>query len=468
MKRCFLAFALALTWSSGQATNLTLSKPILYLENGVPYTVFNLSWDNAWHHERNHDAAWLFFKLWSVNGDRQHIKVLKDGHAVVSTFATTGLKLAFKTSEDGVGLFVLPESKYRGKVEAIVKVMLDPASFEGVDTRSVFFDAYGIEMVHIPEGAFEVGYPGEKAAPYGSIYQPGKNGTLAGTVKITAEDQELLIAENGDLFYQAKRGYEGDQTGKIPAQYPKGVAPFYMMKYEVTEGQYVDFLNSLNQTEITARAITQAENYQAYGGSIEDKEYKFFTPFPDKPCKLTSWDDAMAYADWAGLRPMTELEFTKAARGPQPAQLGDFPWGTTDKTKMQRLPNANGELVMNNGWLEATLSDETKAFFGASFYWVMDLSGSLWERMITIGHPDGRAFTGTHGDGVLSAGSANETWPTGETQGGVGYRGGGFYGYTRAYHEYNPFSPISYRPYGGWHGTERNIAYGTRFVRSTD
>ena len=125
---------------------------------------------------------------------------------------------------------------------------------------------------------------------------------------------------------------------------------------------------------------------------------------------------------------------------------------------------------MINDWDEGNLSDTTLEYFGSSYYWVMDLSGSLWERVVSIGHPNGRAFIGSHGDGILSEDgkATNPDWPPAdENSGGVGYRGGGFYGYERFYHEYNPFSPIAYRPYGGWHGVNRNKAYGIRFVRSS-
>ena len=36
---------------------------------------------------------------------------------------------------------------------------------------------------------------------------------------------------------------------------------------------------------------------------------------------------------------------------------------------------------------EAKLTDATRDILGASFYWVMDLAGSVWERAGTIGHP---------------------------------------------------------------------------------
>ncbi len=47
-------------------------------------------------------------------------------------------------------------------------------------------------------------------------------------------------------------------------------------------------------------------------------------------CDYLSWMDLCAYADWAGLRPMTELELEKACRGGGvSATAGDYPWGST-------------------------------------------------------------------------------------------------------------------------------------------
>jgi hypothetical protein len=43
----------------------------------------------------------------------------------------------------------------------------------------------------------------------------------------------------------------------------------------------------------------------------------------------------------------------------------------------------------------------------------MELSGNLWERVVTIAHATGRNFTGQHGDGSLSPGgfATNSDWP---------------------------------------------------------
>ena len=309
-------------------------------------------------------------------------------------------------------------------------------------------------------------------ASYGSLYKSDAQGMYNGLYSIKEEKQTIPIAPTeGALYYQSSNDYIGDKTGTIPASFPKGIAPFYIMKYEPTQGQYATFLNSLSINQSQNRANFGGKNYYKLRGSIYYKEGQYMAKVPSAPCNHMSWDDAMAFADWAGLRPMTEFEFTKAARGPATPKKGEFPWGTNSKEQIQRVVAENSTLIMLNGWEESKLSDETKAMFGASFYWVMDLAGSLWERVITIGHPKGRAFLGTHGDGKLTnyGFATNDDWPKGiEETGGFGFRGGGFYGPGRDYHEFNPYSPISYRPYGAWSGGNRTEAYGARFVRSME
>jgi len=101
---------------------------------------------------------------------------------------------------------------------------------------------------------------------------------------------------------------------------------------------------------------------------------------------------------------------------------------------------------------------------------VFDLSGSVWEKVITIGNEIGRQFAGSHGDGILSFGHAtNDDWPSSDDEkGGFGYRGGGYYEIGTEYSVYNPHSPIGYRYYGAWSGGPRSIAYGYRAGRTAE
>jgi hypothetical protein len=56
----------------------------------------------------------------------------------------------------------------------------------------------------------------------------------------------------------------------------------------------------------------------------------------------------------------------------------------------------------------------------------LELSGNVWERVVTVANSDGRAFAGTHGDGALdSNGRADvSNWPSPSTAVGSGLRGG--------------------------------------------
>lgn len=455
------------------ASGLSISEPIIYIDENESYAVLNVSWENGWNNERNNDAVWLFFKLLRGENGYRHAKVNAEGHLINTLDPAQEVNIGYTVPADGTGIFIYPQSAFRGNINLSVKIVLDTESARNRNTRNALFKAYAIEMVRIPEGGFFLGDRDTSALKRGSFYRSDANGDYDGLYELRAEAQEVKIApEEGSLYYQAPRGYEGDQKGTIPAAFPKGVEEFYIMKYEPTQGQYVDFLNSLSEQQSHNRANFGGKNYYRERGSIEIKNGVYNAGYPNATCNFMSWDDAMAYADWAGLSPMTEFEFTKASRGTERPEDGwDFPWGSNSKLGIQRSISKNGELIMLNNWEESRLTDETKEVFAGSYYWVMDMAGSLWERVITVGDEKGRKFEGTHGDGYLSdyGFATNEDWPKGiEETGGFGFRGGGFYTFGRYYHDFNPYSPISFRPYGGWSGGSRKNAYGARFVKRVE
>ncbi len=449
-------------------SNLQIQPPILYEDQGEYYAIVTLSWENAWYSARNHDAVWLFGKFLRGDNGYVHASLTDDGHVVERTL--TGQNVSIDVPEDGTGAFIRLGADYRGPVEVTVRLRIDDSGWDRFRPRNTTFKVYGLEMVYIPEGGFTLGDPNPRAHAFGSLYQSDADGNAAGLYRVETEDQVIDIGpQEGNLYYQSPTEYEGDRTGTLPAEYPKGVSPFYIMKYEPTQGQYADFLNTLSENQSVNRAIFGGRTYYQKRGTIRLGENGYSAGVPDRPCGFIGWDDGMAFADWAGLRPMTELEFTKAARGPGEPIDTEFPWNTGSKALMQRTYTEAGDLVMNNGWEERLLTDEAKPYFGASYYWVMDLAGSTWERVITIGDDTGRAFTGSHGDGEIGyyGAATNEDWPQGpgETS-GFGFRGGGYYTFGRPYSEFNPFSPIAYRRFGGWAGSNRVAAYGQRFVRT--
>ncbi|GJM32147.1 MAG: hypothetical protein DHS20C18_11480 [Saprospiraceae bacterium] len=432
----------------------------------APSIQFDLSWDNAWHNDRNHDAAWVFFKY-----NLRHFKITQSGHRILDQQPTGIPDAKLEVAKDGMGLFVYPDKNYRGRVHYRLQVQLDMTDFIEDRQQLKKVHAFALEMVYIPAGPFTLGDPDSLAHQFSSFYRSDAQGQMEGLYHIDSEKQIDVGPEKDKLYYQVKRPiYNGDQKGPVPAEFPKGYNAFYIMKYELQQGQYADFLNRIYSGDTYVRAGIAGVDYDKNKGTIVLEEGIYKAGSPTRPMNFVSWEDGIAYTDWAGLRPLTELEYTKAARGPEKPIAGGFVWGTANYDRIARFVNPEGELVMANGWDESQLTDATRPVFGASYYWVMDLSGSVWEKVITIGNELGRQFKGSHGDGRLSFGQAdNEDWPKSNDEvGGYGYRGGGYYEIGTYYDYFNPHSPVAYRTYGSWSGGPRSIAYGFRAGRSVD
>lgn len=462
----FLAYS-----SSTDATSLRIEN-VRFIHRpestGEMRAVFDLSWQNAWHNTKNHDAAWIFLKFVFPDGNGYaHAMLATEGHRAIAMTGVEAPAAQIELAEDRTGFFIYPAKSYRGDVQWRVSVPLDTAAFQQ-RFRQARLEAFGIEMVYIPEGPFTLGDPDTTAFKFGAFYRSG--GTGHELYKISSETEIAVGEAAGQLYYPSEtKAYQGDHQGPVPATFPKGYRAFYVMKYELNQGQYAAFLNTLWEDATFEHFTFGGRSYFKKRGTIRLEGDRYVAGSPHRPLNYSSWDGGLAFADWAALRPMTELEFTKACRGPEAPKPREFPWGTASRDRLAREVGPEDDLIMTNGWEESRLTDETRPVFGASYYWVMDLAGSVWERVITIGQPDGRAFQGSHGDGRLGerGRATNEDWPHDYLgKQGHGYRGGGFYDQGMRVHEFNPHSPIAYRRFGAWAGSYPYKAYGFRCART--
>lgn len=442
---------------------------------------FDLSWDNSWRAigvPGNWDAAWVFVKYRIAGGPWQH--------ASLDTAAGNHTPAAGSTitpSKDFKGVFICRSSNGAGTNTWTNIKLRWKYGRDGVpDDATLEVKVYAIEMVYIPEEEFYFGDGNGTSESLNAFHTEGTDNTAQHIANSTCDIQVDASSTNDDDYAKWNTTLElivngangiitnNGPTPQVNPAYPTGIGGFYVMKYEVSQEEYMDFLNSLTRaqqvnhvatniaigiTSVTNRfvmtntismnqgnaircdaTIPESDPVTFYCDAIPDGNGNQSFDGQNKVCNYLTWPDHAAYADWTGLRPMTELEYEKACRGPNNAVYGEYAWGTTNIYATQyTLSNeyASNELITNPGTntgnasymvtsggfpprcgvFAASSPNHTRQESGASYYGVMEMTGSLSEHAVHIGNVAGRSFTGLHGDGVLDAnGYGNvDYWP---------------------------------------------------------
>jgi formylglycine-generating enzyme required for sulfatase activity len=513
--KILLWVALLLTHFFSNANNIQVSNVSLSGQNitagannsaNFNRVQFDLSWENSWRTSsapNNWDAAWVFVK-YSVNGgDWQHAYLNDTGHfAPAGTTIDPGLHYPDSTfhplnnpclgvfvyrSIDGSGTFSNPGIQLQWNYGA-----------NGInDNDNVEIGVFAIEMVYVPQDSF---YLGDRSS-FGTFYTAPNLNT---PYFVTDEQTDIIVGSAaGNLTYSSG----GDQMGPIPATYPKGYAAFYAMKYELTQGQYVDFLNTLtanqqvactynspqsvsgtpalapdtgffsNRNGVHIQTPSNVNTPAVYGCNLRNNAT--FNEIDDGQwiaCNWISRANLAAYLDWSALRPMTEMEFEKACRGSLLSVNGEFAWGTTTivltsgglfnirrPSEVCSNPNSNCTGSTYSGPIRVgSFADatSTRTQSGAGYYGMMDLSSNLWESTVSAGNAAGRAYYGQHGNGMLdAAGNADaDLWQTAFGP-SAGVRGGGYGNIPADFCISSRFTAVST-------GSSRNFDSGGRGIRS--
>lgn len=501
---------------------------------------FDLNWSNSWRTSAgpsNWDAAWIFVK-YQVNsgtGCTPNTNWLpatlssNSGHHSVTT--TNGVPASFSAAADGTGVFVYRSGDGSGSINWDQVLLRWNYGADGIlDACNVTIKVYAIEMVYIPQGSF---YVGDGASNNGQ-FESGVSGT---PYQVTGEGAVALggggvgsIGNNNRAGQTSQDDFADAISVTLPAAFPKGFNAFYAMKYEITQEQYAEFLNVLTATQQLARhGATVVNRYFTNGAAPLNRNGVKCTTLPVGAtpgvyaCDLNnngivnqsgdgqniampylSSMDLLAYLDWSGLRPMTELELEKIGRGTLPAVLNEYAWGSaniyatsyaalTNSGAGNELPNSPSVTLGNSAYgttvnvagiqgpLRAGIfatATSTRVTAGAGYYGVMEITGNVWELPVGLGHVAGRSFTGLHGNGTITASgfadvdfwpgaNGNNTLTVANTSPNTGSTGSAGMMFRSGSWSETFYLRLSDRAYSGWSGLNtRDSRMGGRGVRT--
>ena len=158
-----------------------------------------------------------------------------------------------------------------------------------------------------------------------------------------AGGREMLFVPGGSFLL----GSEESPDERPPREVE--VHPFWIDKFAVTNEDYEVFVAATGYPELSHWKVG-----------------RYPTLLPRHPVVHVNWYDAIAYAQWAGKRLPTEMEWEKAARGSDGRR---FPWGESfDPLRCNTL-----ESKINN------TTEVDRYPLGCSPFGVWDMAGNVWE-----------------------------------------------------------------------------------------
>ena len=193
----------------------------------------------------------------------------------------------------------------------------------------------------------------------------------------------MAYVPGGNVRIGSEEGFEHERP-----MFWATVKPFFMDKSPVTVGDFRKFLKETDyQTESdkfgNAGIIHESTDKNWILKDGANWEYplgKDFSIAPDNhPVTQVSWNDATAYAAWAGKRLPHEIEWEHAARNGKNTR-DRYTWGNEITIKGKYLANIwQGTFPNYNDNIDQFTETSPVGYFGENSIGLTDLSGNVWE-----------------------------------------------------------------------------------------
>ena len=214
---------------------------------------------------------------------------------------------------------------------------------------------------------------------------PSRDSIAQNQTENTAQSKN--IAKDGMVFIEGGTFTMGTNDG-LPYEAPAhevSLESFWIDEAEVTVAEFEKFVKETGYlTEAEKFGNSGVFDIENQGWTIRQKanwrrpEGGDSTAKPDEPVAQVSWNDANAYAKWAGKRLPTEAEWEFAARG----GLKDKKYAWGDELRPGGKPIANwwqGGFPELNTIEDGFLSRAPVKSFAPNGYGLYDVAGNVWE-----------------------------------------------------------------------------------------
>jgi formylglycine-generating enzyme required for sulfatase activity len=235
--------------------------------------------------------------------------------------------------------------------------------------------------------------------------------------ELSTESSSKMVLIAGGILHMG-----GDNKQAEPNEFPKhevSIHSFWMDETEVTNAQFEQFVEATQYITVAERPIDWEEMKKELAPNTPKPPDSFFRPGAlvfqesaqpvplnnpslwwrwtlganwkhpegaqssikekmDHPVVQVAWEDATAYAKWAGKRLPTEAEWEWAARGGKKNAI--YPWGNEDVNIGE--PKANfwqGIFPYQNRLKDGFYTTAPVKSFPPNGYGLYDMAGNVWE-----------------------------------------------------------------------------------------
>ena len=234
-------------------------------------------------------------------------------------------------------------------------------------------------MVWIPTGTFMMGQTG-KEADVRPAHQVTLDGFWMDKTEVTNEQFARFVKET-DYVTVAERKLDPRDFPDVDPEVIRKTKPSSVVFTPPAKPVPFDVLRSPNIHMAWWRFVEGANwrHPQGPDSTIKGKE--------KHPVVHICWDDAVAYAKWAGKRLPTEAEWEYSARGRLKGK--EFVWG--DKIEPNGKPMANiwhGHFPTENTLRDGFRLTAPVGSFPPNGYGLFDMAGNVWEWVADWYRPD--------------------------------------------------------------------------------